>query len=256
MASLEAYARMNAGEKNNVLKTDLKKIVDEQLALFNNDPNTLRNLIVDTINLAIQSKFDELGFDRKFDEFAARYDNEITVLNEKIKEQDRVLSAQQRFLEDLDSEKRAKHLIVLGLKENEEEDDKEKFLDVTQIIGVRNDSIKIEDIVRLGKIDENQQNKTRPLKVTFEKSSMRNAVLKNAYKLKDQTDEDPYKKVFLKRDTHPEVRNEEKRLYDIFKAEKEKPENVDKSVVFDRKTRVVTCNGEEIDRFKLFSSFQ
>ena len=257
MASLEAYARMNAGEKNNVLKTDLKKIVDEQLALFNNDPNTMRNLIVDTINLAIQSKFDELGFDRRFDELATRYDNEITLLNEKIKEQDRVLSAQQKFLEDLDSEKRAKHLIVLGLKEDGEdgEGDNEKFLDVVQTIGVRNDSIKIEEMVRLGKKDANQQNKTRPLKETFEKSSMRNAVLKNAYKLKDQTDDDPYKKVFLKRDTHPEVRNEEKRLYDTFKAEKEKPENVGIDVVFDRKTRVVTVNGEIIDRFKLFSSF-
>ena len=38
--------------------------------------------------------------------------------------------------------------------------------------------------------------------------------------------------------------------------EKEKPENADMNVVFDRKTRVVTVNGQEIDRFKLFNSFR
>ena len=65
-----------------------------------------------------------------------------------------------------------------------------------------------------------------------------------------------YKKVFLKKDQHPDIRQEEKRLYEVFKAERNKPENADKVVVFNRRTRIVTVNGEEIDRFKLFSSFQ
>ena len=74
--------------------------------------------------------------------------------------------------------------------------------------------------------------------------------------LKDQPEESKYRKVFLKRDQHPDVRNEEKRLYEVFKAEKKKPVNADKDVVFDRKTRVVTVNNEEVDRFKLFTSFR
>ena len=64
-----------------------------------------------------------------------------------------------------------------------------------------------------------------------------------------------YKKVYLKIDKHPDDRLEEKRLYEVFKAERNKPENADKEVIFNRRTRVVTVNGDEIDRLKLFSSF-
>ena len=93
------------------------------------------------------------------------------------------------------------------------------------------------------------------MKVTFETRSMRDSVLRNASKLKDQGEHDPFKRVFLKRDVHPDIRKEEKRLYDVFKAERDKPQNADFDVVFDRKKRVVTVNGEEVDRFKLFTSF-
>ena len=109
---------------------------------------------------------------------------------------------------------------------------------------------------RLGQFDEDQVNRTRPLKVTLEQRSMRNSILKNSKHLKDQPEGSQYKKVFLKRDQHPDVRKEEKRLYEVFKAEKNKPENADKVVVFDRKSRVVTVNNEEIDRFKLFAPFR
>ena len=85
---------------------------------------------------------------------------------------------------------------------------------------------------------------------------MRYEILKNSSKLKDQAEGSAYRKIFLKKDVHPDVRAEEKRLYEVFKAEKKKPENVNKDVVFNRKTRVVTVNAEEVDRFKLFSSFQ
>ena len=85
---------------------------------------------------------------------------------------------------------------------------------------------------------------------------MRDSILKNAKNLKDEEEESQYYKVFLKRDTHPEIRKEEKRLYDVFVAERDKPENADHEVLFDRKKRIVTCNGNEIDRFRLFSSFR
>ena len=94
------------------------------------------------------------------------------------------------------------------------------------------------------------------MKVSLETRAMRDSILRNASKLKDQGEQDPFKRVFLKRDVHPDIRREEKRLYDVFKAERDKPENAVFDVVFDRKKRVVTINGEEIDRFKLFTSFQ
>ena len=159
-------------------------------------------------------------------------------------------------MEDLDSEKRAKHLIVLSLKEDEDESDQDKFNSILDAIGVRREDVKIEGMERLGQVDENRANRTRPLKVTLEQRSMRNSILKNSKNLKEQPEGSQYKRVFLKRDQHPDIRNEEKRLYEVFKAEKNKPENADINVVFDRRARVVTVNNEEVDRFRLGTSFR
>ena len=52
----------------------------------------------------------------------------------------------------------------LGLKEDQRGTDREKFLDVVETIGVQPDSVKIESMVRLGTRDENEQQKTRPMK--------------------------------------------------------------------------------------------
>ena len=149
-----------------------------------------------------------------------------------------------------------KHLIVLSLKEDENESDKDKFINILGAIRVKTEDVKIESMERLGQVDENQGNRIRPLKVTLEQRSMRNIILKNSKNLKDQPEGSPYKKVFLKRDQHPDIRNEEKRLYEVFKAEKNKPENAEYDVVFDRRARVVTVNNEEVDRFRLFTSFR
>ena len=121
-------------------------------------------------------------------------------------------------------------------------------------IGVRREDIEIEYAERLGQRNDDQDHRTRPLKVTFGHSSMRNKILRNSSKLKDQPEGSVYKKVFLKKDQHPYIRQGEKRQYDVFKAERNKPENADKEIVFNLRTRIVNINNEEIDRFKLFSS--
>ena len=195
--------------------------------------------------------------------------HELKIMKEKSEEQEKeikkvertvaghgkILAAHQKFMEGLDAEKRAKHLIVLGLKEDRDGDDQEKFMGIVDAIGVGRNDVEVESTERLGNVDENQPNKTRPLKIILKQSSMRGNILRNSKKLKDQPEESPYKKVFLKKDQHPDIRNEEKRLYEVFKAERIKPVNADKDVVFDRKLRIVTVNNEEIDSFKLFSGF-
>ena len=122
-------------------------------------------------------------------------------------------------------------------------------------LGLKREVVKIETMERLGQIDLEQFNRTRPLKVTLEQNTMRNNIQKNSKNLKDQPEGSQYKKVFLKRDQHPDIGKEEKRLYEVFKAEKKKPENADKEVVFNRKSHDVSINNEEIDRFKLFAPF-
>lgn len=240
MVTLDEYKQMSDGQRNGVKKKDVMALLDEVI----DESNVLTKLDVIINELKeMKAKNDS-------------YDNDIQRIDGTVNDHSKILTAHQKFMEDIDAEKRAKHMIVLGLKENGNENDKDKVLDIIKTIGVEDDEAKVENVMRLGKKDENQANKTRPLKVTFEQSNMRNNVLKNAKNLKDQLEGSPYYKVYLKKDQHPEVRAEEKRLYDVFKAETNKAENADKEVVFNRRTRIVTVNGDEIDRFKLFSSFQ
>ena len=181
------------------------------------------------------------------------------------------MAAQQNFLESIDTDRRGQDLIVLGLTENDAPEgnddeeieegnkryDAEQFSRILRAIEVNNEDVQIKSLERLGRLEEGgTSQRRRPMKVTLETRAMRDSILRNASKLKNQGEHDPFKRVFLKRDVHPDIRKEEKRLYEVFKAERNKPENAHLDVVFDRKKRVVTVNGEEIDKFKLFTSFQ
>ena len=63
-----------------------------------------------------------------------------------------------------------------------------------------------------------------------------------------------YKKIYIKRDTHPSIRKEHARLIKKEKAEKEKPGNVGIEIKYDRKRRVLLRAGDVIDKFN--PSFQ
>ena len=238
--TLDDYKTMSAAQRTKINKNELIELLDEAV-----DENN--------IMIKLDVIIDEL---KQIKEKNESQDVEIKRIEETVLEHGKILAAHQHFMEGLDAEKRAKHMIVLGLKEEKDADDREKFLGIVDAIGIKREEVEIEASERLGNIDENQENRNRPLKITFGQSSMRNKVLRNSKRLKDQLEGSPYKKVFLKKDQHPDIRNEEKRLYEVYKVERNKPENADKEVIFNRRTRVVTVNDEEIDRFKLFSGFQ
>ena len=230
---------MSATQRKTIKKDDLMALLDETMD---------ENNIITKLDVII----DEL---KNMKEKNESQDNEIKRLEGVINDQTKIIAEHQRFMEDLDSQKREKHLIVLSLTEKNDEDDEEKFLAILDVIGVKRVDVAIESVERLGQINEEEVNRNRPLKITLGKRSMRDNILKNSKILKDQPEGSEFKKVFLKRDQHPEVRKEEKRLYEVFKAEKKKPENAEKEVIFNRRSRIVTVNNEEVDRFKLFSSF-
>ena len=255
--TLEEYRKLTPQQRKTIKKPALQVILD---AIASDDD-------IDVHGAAVVEKLNEILREiKEIKEKNSRYDDEIKRLDSVINDQNKVLAAQQKFLETIDTDRRGQDLIVLGLAENaapegeEEEDDdydEEQFNLILQAIAVVPNSVKIKSIERLGKLDEGEATqRRRPVKVTFKTRAMRDSVLRNASKLKDQGENDPFKRVFLKRDVHPDIRKEEKRLYDVFKAERDKPQNADFNVVFDRKKRVVTVNGQEIDRFKLFTSFQ
>ena len=166
------------------------------------------------------------------------------------------ITQQQRFLEEIDSERRSCNLIVLGVPEDsclptangegEASTDDEKFDEIMNKLGLPG-PITPRSIQRLGKkIPTNT--KPRPIKVVLENAQQRQSILEKAKTLNDATD--AFKKIHLKKDVHPAVRREFGRLFAVEKAEKEKAENAGCQVVFDRQKRVVTIDGVIIDRFK------
>ena len=90
-------------------------------------------------------------------------------------------------------------------------------------------------------------NKSRPIKATLTQKSLRNPILKDAPKLKDKGV--AYKRIYIKKDTHPAFRKEYDRIHKSVKTEQEKAENRGKVVVYDHENRVVTVDGIVVDRY-------
>ena len=66
-------------------------------------------------------------------------------------------------------------------------------------------------------------NRPRPLLVVVDSKSIRDDMLEKSKKLREL--QENYKKIYIKKDSHPEVRKEWKRLRDAEDAEKSKSVN-------------------------------
>ena len=65
MVSLDEHVQLSPAQRKAINKPELKRIIDEHLALLNNDPNAIRNVITDAVNAAIDTKFDQLELVKK-----------------------------------------------------------------------------------------------------------------------------------------------------------------------------------------------
>ena len=74
----------------------------------------------------------------------------------------------------------------------------------------------------------------------------RSELLQSAKKLKNNT---VLGSVYIKKDIHPAFRKEMWRLYEAEKRERDRPENVGKTVVFDKEERVLMVDDVIIDRY-------
>ena len=78
----------------------------------------------------------------------------------------------------------------------------------------------------------------------------RDAALDRSKELKESGKEN-FKKIFIKKDVHPSVRAEWKRLHDVVKNEKERPGNAKSDIRLDFKARKVFKDGVIIDQWNM-----
>lgn len=180
------------------------------------------------------------------------FNKRIIDLQEQINKQSEIIGKQQRFLEVLDKKDREQNLILLGVPEEGENlegvtEDDDKVKKVWEVI---NSSSKILSVRRLGQRNvAGRSQRSRPILVTVESKGHRDEVLDKAKTLKQR--EEVYKKIYIKKDVHPSIRAEWKRLREAEKLEKERPENVGCRIEFNMKERKLYKDGVVIDKWGL-----
>ena len=177
------------------------------------------------------------------------------------------VAAQQKTLEDLQQDKRAKNIIITGVPEP---DGAPSAVDARKadqsaidriLAAVECPGIAPARVTRLGKkqerdpndqeltlpdIGNRQQPLPRPLLVTLSSPTDVRSVLTNTKELKNHAS---YSKVYIKRDEHPLIRQEWKRLRAVARKEKAAPINAACEIKLDYKKKAVTRNGEIIHEF-------
>ena len=97
---------MSKDDKRRVNKVELEKLIESHLALMANDPNELRNVITNTINLAIDKKFEQFSRDT-FEDFEKLKNGNNTIR--------KAVCEQQKFLENLHRERVRNHVFMTGI---------------------------------------------------------------------------------------------------------------------------------------------
>lgn len=173
-------------------------------------------------------------------------------LQSQVNTQAEIIKKQQRFLEAIDRKERECNLVILGVPDGLESldgatSDNEKIRKVWETLGVSNEVCSLR---RLGSENTaSQQDRKRPILVTLPSRNCRDAVLEKAKRLK--TSGDNYSRIYVKKDTHPSVREEWRRLRNAEKAERERPENIGCNIRFDTRERKLYKDGVVVDCWSL-----
>lgn len=157
-------------------------------------------------------------------------------------------------MESLEAKDRSRNLIFTGLSEESNEIGDNDYGKIKYILNkLKLTSISTDEFIlkRLGTVYPESHEKynadyKRPLKVQVPTTDIRKQILENKDELKKITE---LKKIYVKKDTHPTIRKELKRIYDKEKEEKDKPENAGVEINYDHKRRVLYRGGQVIDRF-------
>lgn len=169
-------------------------------------------------------------------------------MQSQIDRQAEVIKQQQLFLETIDRRERETKLVVLGVPDEAENlegavTDEDKLKKIWEVM---REDFKVRSHRRLGRL-EGDSNRKRPILVEIESRGMRDGLLSKTRGLKEKGQ--PYDRIYVKKDVHPNVRKEWKRLRDAETAEKNRPENVGYVIRLDTRERKLYRDSEVIDQW-------
>ena len=251
-------SKLNKGPPLDVALDMLKELNSTKAAETANDEPTVISVLMDI-------RDDMRTFQTTITEQVNRISTRVGHVESEVGHMHNSLLQHQRFLESIDAEKRRKTVIITGLSEDEPLDgdqdengvvikissDRDKVQQIFTKIG--QGSTGVSNVEKLGQKQTARDGRIpiRAVKVHLEEAGSQKLLVTNSKKLKDYSE--PYNKIFVRKDMHPGVRREFNRLRQSEKTEKDKPENINRTVEYDHVTRTVTVDGVVVDRFR--SSF-
>ena len=182
-----------------------------------------------------------------------RLETNETVIKTEVDNIRNTIQHQQHFLETLDYERRKNHLVITGLTEDtpliddqgqRAVTDQEKVNMIFKQIGYEN--TEFNELKRLGEKHAGRRPRNRPLKVKVN-AIQRTEILQQSKQLKNATGD--LSKIYVRKDTHPGILKEQKRLREVERREREKPENRGRTVRYNWRDRTVTVDNVIVDTF-------
>lgn len=233
-------------QRNQLTRINKDELVDILVAAQQQDGNStqailarLTELVAEVVTLKQAVMSPDSAINKKVQE-----------LQQQVNKQADIIAKQQRYLESLDRKERECNLVVMGIPEDQEAldgatTDREK---VTKVWEAAQATCLVKSVRRLGRpAGAGQSERRRPILVTVESREDRDAMLGLAKHLK--TAGERYKKIFIKKDVHPTVREEWKRLRESEKRERERPENVGCNISLNVRERKLYKDGIVIDEW-------
>ncbi len=172
-------------------------------------------------------------------------------LKAQVDKQAEIIAKQQHYLEYLDRKEREGNVVILGVPDEQESmdgavTDEEKLDKIWTAVGVGSVAGTHRRLGGgLSQASGGVRLRARPILLTLADKNQRGTILNNAKRLK--TFGDNYSRIYIKKDVHPSVRKEWRRLREVEAAEKVKPENVGCAIRLDPRERKVYKDNTVID---------
>ena len=233
---------MNGYKKDELL--DILEAADSSVC-NGNDISTLNNSIqnLTTEIVGLKTSFSDYkdAMTKQVDEMK----EQVIEMKEQLSKQNDIIAKQQLYLERIDRKERECNLIILGVPENSEAlcgatNDTDKLKKVWETAGI---TCNIKSFKRIGNPD-----RRRPLLVVVDSRNERDIALEKAKGLKEI---EGFKRIFIKKDSHPSVRAEWTRLHEVVRLEKARAENTGCTISLDFKARKVYKDGNVIDQWNM-----
>ena len=230
--TISEFLKLSKSQKSGYKKEELIDILESSQNDIN-DGNNIQTMVTCITNLTTEIK----GLIKSFADHQESTRKQFDDFKQQLVKQNEIIAKQQLYLEQHDRKERECNLVILGVPEETEAldgatTDSDKLSKVWAAAGI---TCTIESSHHVGRVDNG---KRHPILAKVLSKTDRDTAFDKGKGLKEHSNE-IYKRIYVKKDQHPSVRQEWKRLTAVFDTEKKHPSNQTSNIVFNYKERKV-----------------